>query len=133
MKCINCKKCRDGKNNRGRWTNHPASQWWQTLQLFRSNKPRHHSLFRLYIRDYLEATHCFRASILPLQYCKTWPESREIAALRYPLCTVKQKRSFCLVTYFSSLHHRSFLLLRLLNFHMHWSKNNYSATLVTLV
>lgn len=58
MKSTNCKKCKDGKNNRGRWTNHPASQWWQTLQLFRSNKLRYHSLFRLYIHDYLEAKHC---------------------------------------------------------------------------
>lgn len=105
-------KCGDGKNNWGKWTNHLASSRWQTLQLFRSNKPQHHRLYRYrYIHMYIywNQTPCLQTStILHLQCCKTPPQSREISTLRYPPRTVKQGRSLCLVT--QIMHHRSFLL-----------------------
>lgn len=105
-------KCRDGKNNWGKWTNRLASSRWQTLQLFRSNTPQHHRLYRYdtstCIYTGIQAPCLQTSTILPAQYCKTPPESREISTLRYPRCTVKQGRSLCLVT--QLMHHRSFLL-----------------------
>lgn len=112
-------KCSHGKNNWGKWTNHPASSRWQTLQLFRSNKPQHHQLYRhrhidIYTRLLGSQVWCLQTStILHLQYCKTLPESREVSTLRYPLhCqTGKVTLSGHLDNSLSpSLHHRSFLL-----------------------
>lgn len=51
------------------------------------------------------------------------PESWEGAALRYPLCTVKHRRSFCLVCLVLPLPaSQEFSTLGLLNFHMDQSK-----------
>lgn len=89
-----------GKNNWGKWTNHPASSRWQTLQLFRSNKPQYHQLYRcrhiyVYTHDYLEAKYGVCKHPPPCIYNTAKHDQK---AGRFLLCTVKQGRSLCLVT-----------------------------------
>lgn len=91
-------KCGDGKDNWGRWTQPPASSAWQTSQLFRSTLAFIDGHIYMYTYNYLEAKCCV---------CKHPPSCISSTAkhgqkterfLRYPLRTVKQGRSLCLVT-----------------------------------
>lgn len=95
-------KCSNEKNNWGRWTNHSASSEanFTTFEKQQTAAPPACLPIYLLTKKLLGSkAPCLQIStILHLRYCKTWPVSREISTLRYPLCTVKRGRSFCLVT-----------------------------------